>query len=534
MARININSLIKRHEKKEEKASQNKRHEQGETFKHAEYQMNPFEFVPVSAYGPKKLSNVIMKEKRFEGFLEYDLKVITPLHISGKISVNRIPGKDKKGRTIYHQVYNYKDFYNTCGGYSIPGSSIRGVLESFLESLTNSDFTNLTPEYKQKHGDRFVGIQMKSGQNCSPSKGTKFYGDPCMTRKVLPKGYNKTEKIVNVDVVQYMFGFVKEDKKKKKNEQAPASKGRLIFENINIDPFLLKDNDALDVVSKDSVFGVPNIRGNTAWYFNANENLLYRKTRGHDTYHALAETVRGRKFYFHQSPKKCIQYYKDEWNTKLKVSKLKEYQVKCVQPTDENASELALTGKVYFTDLPKSLLNLLIFALNPGSDMGHKMGGLKPFGFGSVQFQNIQVKKREINRNSIFSSMNDYTPNIGKKDIQNLIDQKAWQWLKTIHRMPKNWDSTNHLFVYPKFGTGKTDNPYKKDFAKPQAIPTSAKEHNIKMQQNKLTEHDKLTFYFDMYQRNAANFKAVMGEYFSKNDYANYTHEPYDPEEGDE
>ena len=46
--------------------------------------MNPFEFVPLPQDGPKELPQNVIKTPRYEGYLIYSIKTLTPLHISGK------------------------------------------------------------------------------------------------------------------------------------------------------------------------------------------------------------------------------------------------------------------------------------------------------------------------------------------------------------------------------------------------------------------------------------------------------------------
>ena len=503
------NNKQKHKHRKESSYKGNKKEEK--SYNYEPYQLNPFEFVPVSSYGPKEVDDSIHKEERLEGEISYSIKVLTPLHISGKIDSvdNKLHGR-KKRHTINFRHFNRK--YNNKNFAILPGSSIRGMLSAFIETLTNSDLKVLTKSYPKKPGKRFVGIEMQYGENIVPKNDND---NGIKKRFVLPNGYN-THKIN--DIATFLFGHVSDDEKNKEG----AFKGRLRFDDIVVKKDQLTQKDghlkALDLKESDSSFGAPNIRANTAWYFNPSDEL-YRRNSYPKDYHALAESIRGRKFYFHQKPEKCIAHYSGD---KKAWKNLTEYDVECVKRT--KTDDTKLSGKIAFSEMPKSMLQLLLFCLSPGENFAHKLGGLKPLGFGSIQITVDFVKYR--NERNIFSGEEALQmPKIEYDAIQKFTDATAWEWLRVIHQVPGNWDSDDHLFVYPKYVQSKDLNPYLKGFANPQAKSTSVKEHAGKIDPNnsseKLTNNDKLTLYFDVYQKYASNFNVILGE------IENYSHKPY-------
>lgn len=228
--------------------------------------------------------------------------------------------------------------------------------------------------------------------------------------------------------------------------------------------------------------------------------------------------------------------------------KLTPYRVECVKPNsntitkNSETTELKddITGSIRFSDLPKSMLDLLLFSLSPGDQFAHKLGALKPLGFGSVQFIVREVEYREMN--NVFDDpqcllCNKFDDPHSKNqdlsiqftDIKRFADDTAWNWLETIHKIP-DWDSDDTLFVYPQYSQ-RASNPYLKGFANPQGRSSTYKEHDNKMnpQKNeKVTEKDKITLYFDIYQKYAKNFKTILGN------IKNYSHLPYERIKGDE
>lgn len=86
--------------------------------------------------------------------------------------------------------------------------------------------------------------------------------------------------------------------------------------------------------------------------------------------------LRGRKYYWHHGNKNVYQAIinrKDIVPEKLN---------RTIRPVKE---EVAFTGKLYFDGISEKQVKQLLWILNSGSlDIGYKLGGAKPYGFGSV------------------------------------------------------------------------------------------------------------------------------------------------------
>lgn len=101
---------------------------------------NPYNFVEFAANSPwteltPKLTHAHPMENRLSGVLQYEMKALTPLFVPGGF-----PFKAEEGEMIRRQP---RHFMRMADGenavrYAIPGSSIKGVLRSEIEALSNS------------------------------------------------------------------------------------------------------------------------------------------------------------------------------------------------------------------------------------------------------------------------------------------------------------------------------------------------------------------------------------------------------------
>lgn len=485
------------------------------------YYMNPFDFVPLPDK-PKPLPESAKNAPLLEGYLEYTLTVKTPLHISG------LTKKDIKRRH-----FTEKSFYENYGQRIIPGSSVRGMLSAFIEAVTGSDLKSYTrgdegednsqakTPYEKTYG-RHVGFLMTSQDDPNKNKNIKIeYKDKrgnlkkrCKYERheTLPDGFGLHKE---TDVARYLFGFVDEEEKsdqreKKESEKSVANAGRLIFEDIQFSKDLLGTFKAWDLKS-DAIMGGPNPRANTGWYFEPGEYRIRKTDKGFRVWEALADKVRGRKFYFHQDPASCHDEYK-KWR---KWMPLAEYQVNAVP-----AGTVIQGGRIYFKGLNETMLMFLAYALGLEPGMAHKLGALKPFGFGSVTFSVNDLYHREITcpLNPIkHSELRGRVP-------LDIFDPVAYNYLKRIMRFPKENESKHYLFIYPPFNSDRSKPAEERGFAYVENADRSATPGNVDRSDCAMTKNPasppghpepgkskKTTMFFDHYQMNAANFEHVMG-----------------------
>lgn len=479
------------------------------------YYMNPFDFVPLPI-GPKPLTEKVLNEKRYEGYLTYSIEVLTPVHISNKIN------STGNGNNLhYSKRYFQRNKEN--GDPVIPASSIRGMIAAFIEAITGSDFGALTigdegkGPYAKKYQERHVGFKMQSGDNPNSTHDDKRKFERNVT---LPNGFaqRKVE-----DIARFMFGYVSEKEKEGEviTSKENAQKGRLIFEDVVLSRDIqMIDKKAWDVLGT-AAMGSPNPRANVAWYFTAGKPRIRDVNRGRfRVWEILADKVRGRKFYFHQDPDRCFNYYKQYWKKPHSEKLVKnsenwvplvDYDVESIMP-----SQIISNGRIDYKDMPLSLIKLLLFSLELEPALAHKLGGLKPFGFGSIIIRVNELNYRAID--DVFNNWNTTRDELEKLKIDELQDKKAIMWLNRILHFPDKAEKGDFIFVYPPYrqeiGPGYLRqfrlNPseyklsaHQKGFAQPEMVRDS----KTPPLPGKST---KTTLFFDVYQKNASNFNKVM------------------------
>ena len=482
--------------------------------------MNPFEFVPLPVNGPREIPTIVaLGTPRLEGYLTYSLTTLTPLHITGKT-------------TKENNHFEKKRFYENYGKKVIPGSSLRGMIASFVEALTGSDLGAFTrgdeksksdrPVYGKRYDEnnaqkcRHVGFLMASADDHIETKNkSDEYSYRGQTKKRCRYERNETvpprfgRHIVD-DAARFLFGYVDQDNEENKN----ASAGRLIFEDLIIPENVKMINPSVWDLDGKSVFGSPNPRANTAWYFTPGEARVRKTDKGFRVWEVLADKVRGRKFYFHQRPESCHEEYR-KWKRKW-LSDLTEYHVEALEP-----GTAITNGRIYFRDLPETMLTLLVYSLMlPEMNMAHKLGAFKPFGLGSVRIEVDEL---------FYSDMaNPLSPiesqGLKGKLVGSLIDQVSYRFLKKIMHFPEDGEEKDYLFIYPPFNPkGKTAE--EKGFAVVEQVydrhlaPGNVNRSNCSVKQTATSppghptpgKSKKTTLFFDQYQMKAKNFEKVIG-----------------------
>jgi CRISPR/Cas system CSM-associated protein Csm3 (group 7 of RAMP superfamily) len=429
---------------------------------------NPFDFVffadKPSLFDIKELG----KDKDlYSGYLSVTLKTLTPLHIVGKQDPGH-PKGNKIGKSHFYKEGNF-----SC----IPGSSIRGMLRSFIEALTNgwvSQAQETTgkdikkPAYPKVYGTRgqkgrHVGFDsFKPEQNLQPAIPPKY-----------KPGSNEDGKI---DIASCLFGcLLSEDK--------GGRKGKVFIEDAYFNSEL-KEYDMVDI--NDSAFmGGAHPSASNWWYFMPkdiwNRTVRIQGRAPFDVAEMIGEEFWGRKFYFHQDPVECIRYYQnpqrspDKWQSDNRRP-LYSFKMSCLD------KEKTVTFRINVERLPKVMLDLLCLCLMPGEKIRHKLGYGKQYGYGSVTFSIDKVQVREENKPLNITQPwcldYDYSPpQWDKKDeflILNgnpIIHQESLKGLaKILGRKPNE----NILCTYPPFTTRYFKTPIRQhDYAAQttQALP---------------------------------------------------------------
>lgn len=105
---------------------------------------NPYNFVEFAAATPwtdlnAELTHAHSMEGRLSGILEYSMEALTPIFVPGGFPFGRTDDKEQAERERRQPRHFFR--INNADGkehYAIPGSSIKGVLRSEIEALSNS------------------------------------------------------------------------------------------------------------------------------------------------------------------------------------------------------------------------------------------------------------------------------------------------------------------------------------------------------------------------------------------------------------
>ena len=482
--------------------------------------MNPFDFVPLRKDGPKPLPEEILNDHElYEGYIEYSIETLTPLHITNKIASSNDHAR------LSNKSFNRE---RVGGPPLIPGSAIRGMLLNFIETLTGSDLSvitegdeknfpygkNFTGNWRDNIENRHVGFKVQSGdhpngKNLDPI--SYMHNSRIVNRSrfectpTLPSNYGLRKQI---DAATFLFGKVKDNN---------SIAGRLVFEDILLNDNMLADYEALDIIG-DSVFGSPNPRANTAWYFlpridKTTPSPRIRHTNYGDVWEVLAHRVRGRKFYYHQDPIACIDYYWRKWaKVNGGFSPLCKYRV---QSIIEN--RVLPNGKLFFKSLPLKMVMLLRFAMELEPGMAHKLGALRPFGFGSIRIKNLTTCLRK--QVSVFEKYQEEKSDVKIDEFASILDKVALEWLRKISSCQMDMENQNsdNLFIYPPF-----DMQAKGELRGFAQIETAIDNLLQPNPNSNPRNYKKLTLFFDSYQRGAINFPVVMAGFDKL-----YHHRPY-------
>ena len=364
---------------------------------------NPFDFV---SFGKEVIVRSLAEwsavgETTYSGYLEVDLKTLTPLHISGRQdAASGMDGKKIGKSFFYRQGENLP---------CIPGSSIKGMLRSFIEALTGGWVSQVTPTYEKLEGKRHIGFSVFD--EYSDYRNRK-------SPQAVPSKFRPVGLPERADLATFMFGFVEEATN---GSTSKALKGRIGVEDAFIAPDQLETRKLPDIEG-DAFMGGPHPCASSWWYMSPRE-IWNRRAAQHQVAEFVGRSFRGRKFYFHQDPGECLLWYDKNWKKENQVQKKDKtiveppYYTYDVEALKTNA---IASFRISIKELPEPLLALFCLCLNPGQTIRHKLGYGKAYGFGSVEFSISSAKLRR-----------DYSgewpaPLTNHKDKLQSIIQNAW------------------------------------------------------------------------------------------------------------
>ena len=402
---------------------------------------NPFDFVPF-ADGP-----VLKTPEEFEalgnqwsGYLEVKLEALTPVHIVGYQQRD-----ENEGQSF---IYTQND--QPC----IPAASIRGCLRAFVEALTSGWVSQANLEYEKIPGSRHIGFRTFETY---PNNGhTMKRKSPFAVNPDFRPNVREGNKI---DVATYLFGMVIDPKKEEKEKPKPlVRKSKVWIEDAFIDKADIEDKEYwVPDIAGTAFMGGAKPSASSWWYFQPGE-VWERNVPGRPVAEFVGNKYWGRKFYYHQDPQKCVNFYhksKKNWSYNRRND---FYQVwlQCLKPKTSTK-----TFRIYLDKVPEPLIILLTTILNPGNNIRHKLGYGKAYGYGSIEFaiQSAWLREEDgVSRipqplTNVISKVEGWRIREWDKDklnnnVSDLVDWKALPYLARI----LGWtDCEKLLFTYPPF-----------------------------------------------------------------------------------
>ena len=411
---------------------------------------NPFDFVPFqnspTLFSPAELDGF---GEQLSGYIDVQLKTLTPLHIVG---------------TLRARGTNHSTLYREDGSVCIPSSTMRGCLRAFVETLTNGWVSQATLKYPKEPQKRHVGYRtFDSSENVDSSEDSWL-------QPTLNDSYRADKREDKaIDVASYLFGIVAEGdvegrRVEDNEEDVLTRKGKLFIEDAFMDDSAVVENQYwLPDIDSDAFMGGGKPSLSNWWYF---QPAQVRK-RSPNVAEFVGGQYWGRKFYYHQDPVRCTQYYEKSQRS-WHYAHDKDFQrvhLDCLE-----AGSTSETFRIYLDRVPEPLVRLLVMVLEPGSNIRHKLGYGKAYGYGSIEFSIQAARLRADNQGSrIPSGLTDYGEKLAKwrgvdwrnealeaAGVARFVDGVALLHLARIC----GWDAKSELrFTYPPFIDSKRDQP---------------------------------------------------------------------------
>lgn len=406
---------------------------------------NPFYFVPFQESASLIEADRFAGEPTLTGYLEVEITPLTPVHVIGRVE----PVVGAEGRRIKASHFDRQD-----GEAVIPGSSIRGMLRSFVEALTNGWVTEVTPEYTKVFKGRHLGFSaFEPTPGDKPGRETRGPAIPPAYRPDLTGG--------KIDIASLLFGIVTEGSSA---AQSVARRGCVIVEDALFSPDLLEANGGvMPDVDGGATLGGPHPSASTWWYMEPHTvwNRVARITlrdgneRTLQSAEYVGERYRGRKYYFHQNPGACVKHYLPGGDWANAATKITTYGY----GAETLSSSTTVGFRMYVTRIPEPLLNLLLFALMPGSKIRHKIGAGQAFGYGSIDVRvvgahlrgdGIGIPGQLVDQTERFvrSRSSEASDELVRCGLANLVDEDALLSLAQILTWPP---AEGAVYVYPSY-----------------------------------------------------------------------------------
>lgn len=417
---------------------------------------NPFDFVPFAAAPPElKLPREWLKTGALKtGYLEVQIKALTPLHSVGNqdaVATEPASFKERKDGKKNFKI-KYSHFTRRHGQALIHSSSIRGLLRSFVEAACNGWASQITPFYVSESGKRKIGFRVVDDpdelKKEKAEHGVDITIPPSLEKYfVVPK---KAEK--GIDLASFLFGYIP--------AEGEGWHGRIKIEDAHIAAGNLSDENKtyrMPDVEDSAFMGGPNPSA-SSWWYQYPHHIRLRHTQKFDVCDFVGSGYRGRKFYYHQNPAACVNWYlnKNNWEPR-KGHPIYYFPVECLV-----AGRTSEVFRIDFEEIPEETLKLLLLILSPGNRLRHKLGYGKAYGFGSIEFI--------ITGGTLHGKGFEPSTRLNVAELQKELQDAFWdqkkldaigvgkflnrESLEKLARILWYEEPLSQLFHYPPFGLG--------------------------------------------------------------------------------
>lgn len=425
---------------------------------------NPFDFVPFAPAGPvlKSAKEWLAFENLKTGYLELQIQALTPVHIVGTQEAKNTGHGQRQSREEDKQncMLLNSHFYRRHGQAFIPASSIRGLLRAFIEAACNGWASQMTPFYEKEKNKHAIGFGVTE---IPPDSHTNLSLPLALQSEFKPEPTPDGK----IDLASFLFGCVSPEKEKQNDEGGRGWRGRIVIEDARVPaenlsgktgPYLMPD------VEDSAFMGGPHPRASSWWYQKPYAIQLRtvtvldkkaQKKRDVQVCDFIGVGFRGRKFYYHQDPQRCVDWYVNsgEWKGR-QDHPVYTFPVECLE-----AGKTTESFRFYFENVPEVLFKLLLLALQPGNRLRHKLGYGKAYGYGSLNF----IVKGGVIRNQELVSTTALPVEENLKQIHNALWDTAKlnnvgisqflhrESLEKLAQIMWYQESLGKLFTYPPF-----------------------------------------------------------------------------------
>ena len=291
--------------------------------------MNPYDFVSIDWNNPPKRHKPVWHHRLtglgsqhlFSGYIEFDIYAETPLFIADPHS---------------HQNRVEQPVKNMLDEYIIPGSSLKGMLRTVVETLGNGCLTLFDQKYEK---------------------------DKVNFSNKVPGKFQRCKDSTNLCIACRIFGMLRVGKGREESNGNEGDGKTVFLGKINIGDAIV---DKASITIENPVTEREEIKLHKPIFTLA---LMNPKPHHEEFYLDPTKTyIAGRKFYFHQ---KALLTPENPGNYN-----------RYIQPLDSGTK---FKVRIDFTNLEEAEFGALLLALTLEEKMRHKIGYGKPMGLGTIK-----------------------------------------------------------------------------------------------------------------------------------------------------